>query len=138
MGEGAERFFSGKEILCDFLTRYFTDYEPQSCFVAESDGSVVGYLIGSISLQVLEQKAMAKVIPSLFLEGVFSGVLFSPKNARFLFHVFTSFLKGEFHAPDVRQEYPAVMHINIRDGFRGQGIGKRLIDAFCEYLKAVT
>ena len=47
LGEPADAFFSGKEILADFLTQYFTDYEPGSCFVAVSANRVVGYLIGS-------------------------------------------------------------------------------------------
>ncbi|HQP91597.1 MAG TPA: GNAT family acetyltransferase, partial [Candidatus Omnitrophota bacterium] len=48
MGETASVFFDDKEILCDFLTEYFTDFEPDPFFVAESGGRVVGYLAGSL------------------------------------------------------------------------------------------
>ena len=52
-GSPAEIFFSEKKILADFLTLYFTDYEPESCFVAENQGRVVGYLIGAKSKSIL-------------------------------------------------------------------------------------
>lgn len=35
LGESASVFFDAKEILADFVTLYFTDYEPESCFVSE-------------------------------------------------------------------------------------------------------
>ena len=33
-------FFSDEEILADALTLYFTDYEPESCFVAELEEQI--------------------------------------------------------------------------------------------------
>ena len=47
LGDPAEKFFDDREIFTDALTRYFTDYEPQSCFVAESGKEIAGYLIGA-------------------------------------------------------------------------------------------
>ncbi len=47
MGEPAEVFFTDQEVLADILTDYFTDHEPESLFVAESGGAIVGYLLGA-------------------------------------------------------------------------------------------
>jgi len=47
MGEPCEIFFKGRDFLADVLTLYFTDYEQESCFVAEVDNIVAGYLIGA-------------------------------------------------------------------------------------------
>jgi len=49
MGQPASVFFEGREVFCDALNLYFTDYEPESCFVAEVDSVVIGYLIGAKS-----------------------------------------------------------------------------------------
>ncbi len=37
--------------------------------------------------------------------------------------------------PDFSKEYPAELHINLKKGFRGGGIGRKLIEHFLSYLK---
>jgi len=34
-------------LFADFLTTYYTDWEPESSFVIEIDGEIRGYLLGS-------------------------------------------------------------------------------------------
>jgi ribosomal protein S18 acetylase RimI-like enzyme len=53
----------------------------------------------------------------------------------FLFYCLLSALKGELRSPDFSHEYPATLHINIKDGFRDQGIGSKLIRAYLDLLK---
>jgi len=134
MGEPASVFFSDKEISSDFLTLYFTDYEPESCFVAESEGSVIGYLIGSKNEACLKKVSFFKIMPKLFLKIAFRRVLCNKKSRIYLTNCLLSFLKGEFNDPDFSLEYPAVLHINIKKGFRKSGIGSRLISAFVDYI----
>jgi GNAT superfamily N-acetyltransferase len=135
MGESAEVFFSGKEILADFLTLYFTDYEPDSCFVAVFANRVQGYLIGSMDCRILSLTFMNKIMCGLIMKSIFSGAVFRRKNLKMIFAFFLSFLKGEFNMKEVNKDYPATLHINLRKDFRKQGIGTRLISAFEEYLK---
>ena len=47
IGEPAALFFQGQEVISDALSLYFTDYEPGSCWVAENNDQIVGYLIGA-------------------------------------------------------------------------------------------
>lgn len=63
MGNPAYPIFEDKEILTDFLTAYFTDHEPESCFVAESGKKVIGYLIGAKYVPVLERIFKSKILP---------------------------------------------------------------------------
>ena len=134
MGKPASVFFSDKEIFSDFLTVYFTDYEPESCFVAEVSGNVVGYLIGARNESRLKMVSMFKITPGLFFKALVKGVLLKEKDIRYLRSCFISFLKGEFNDPDFSTEYPAILHINISEGFRKSGIGSRLISAFIDYV----
>lgn len=136
MGEPADAFFSDREILADFLTAYFTDHEPGSCFVAESKGDVVGYLIGAEDEARLRKIFIFKIIPALFIKAILKGVLLRKKNARYLKNCFISFLKGELKAPDFTGYYPALLHINLKSGFRNSGIGSKLISAFSGYIAA--
>src|SRR5438309_144638 len=45
-GQPIERFLSDREVVAELLTAYYTDYEPDSCWVAEHEGKIIGYLTG--------------------------------------------------------------------------------------------
>ena len=134
MGESADLFFDGREILADFLTVYFTDYEPQSCFVAEMNNNVIGYLLGAKS-EKRQNAAFIKIIPRLIIKSFLKGAPFKVKNMKFSFHIFVSALRGEFNLPDCTKLYPALLHINIDKKYRGIGIGRKLIETYVDYLK---
>jgi ribosomal protein S18 acetylase RimI-like enzyme len=134
MGESADLFFDGREILADFLTVYFTDYEPQSCFVTEMNNNVIGYLLGAKS-EKRQNTTFIKIIPRLIIKAFFRGAPFRVKNMKFSFHIFVSALRGEFTLPDCTKLYPALLHINIDKKYRGLGIGRKLIETYVDYLK---
>jgi GNAT superfamily N-acetyltransferase len=135
LGESAEAFFTGKEILTDFLTLYFTDYEPDSCYVIESAKRVEGYLIGSTDCRTLALTFKNKILFGLLIKFIFSGAIFQGKNLKMIFAFLLSLLKGEFNMKEVTGDYPATLHINIRKEFRGKGAGLRLISAFEQHLR---
>jgi len=136
MGESADIFFSDKELFADFLTLYFTDYEPESCFVAEYKGDVIGYVLGSRNESMLKRTYMFKIIPALIVKGIARGILLKGRDMKYLRNCLISFIKGEFNGLDFSIEYPAILHINITERCRRFGIGSRLISAFLEYLAA--
>ncbi len=137
-GESAGKFFSNKEVFTDFLTAYFTDFEPDSCFVAEIDSQVVGYIIGSKNEKQMEKIFKHKLFFKLLFKALFQGVFFSFKNLKFFISCFNSFIKGEFNDPSFYKDYPAVLHINLKDGFRHLGIGSKLISHYLNYLKKMN
>ena len=134
LGDSAGVFFDNKEILSDFLTLYFTDYEPESSFVAEIDVRVIGYLIGARNIDVLNRIFFVRILPRLVTKAVVRGVFFSKKNILFMTNALRSFLKGEFRVPYFLKYYPALLHINIEKKFRALGIGALLIEAYLNYL----
>lgn len=134
-GDPAEKFFEGRDILADFLTRYFTDYESDVCFVAHVQGEVIGYLLGTQNAVHSRRVLITKILPLALMKGMVKGILFKRKNFRFLFHWFYSIVTGEFSLPDVSREYPALLHINLKQGFRGQNIGSRLIAQYADSLR---
>ncbi|MBI4981540.1 MAG: GNAT family N-acetyltransferase [Candidatus Omnitrophica bacterium] len=135
IGEPASAFFEGQDVFCDFLTKYFTDYEPESCFVAELDGKIIGYVIGAKDTHILAKKFLLQIFPILLACSFLKGVFFSKKNTIFFFNLFRSIFCGEFKMPDFSKEYPATLHINLAAGFRHIGVGSRLLQKYCDYLK---
>jgi len=134
IGDPASAFFSGKSILADFLTLYFTDYEPDSCVVAVFNSRVVGYLIGCQDTRGLASIFKKKILAGLLARFVFSGAFLRLKNLRLIFNLVRSSFKGEFNMGEVSSDYPATLHINLKKDFRGRGAGARLILAFQDYL----
>ena len=47
LGEPIDPVYEDRELFADFLTTYYTDHEPESSFVLEIEGEIVGYLLGS-------------------------------------------------------------------------------------------
>ena len=47
LGDPIDPVYEDRELFADFLTTYYTDHEPGSCFLLEVDGEIRGYLLGS-------------------------------------------------------------------------------------------
>lgn len=135
MGEPSDVFFDDNEIFADALTKYFTDYEPESCFVAEYDKRIVGYLLGATDVRRMNAVFARKIAIPLFIKALGRGVFFRGMNAKFILRALLSLVKGEFNAPSFSGDYPATLHINVDKECRGSGIGSKLIDAYLEYLR---
>lgn len=136
LGNSASAFFEDREVLEDFLTSYFLDYEPESCWVAEAEGKVIGYLLGAKNEEAVNKVFSKKILLKLLWKAFKKGIIFKKKCFVFIFYSIKSLLKGEFKAPHFFEEYPAVLHINIDEAFRGQGIGSKLIAIYLDYLKS--
>lgn len=135
IGDSREKIFSDDEILADVLTIYFTDYEPQSCFVAVANNRVAGYISGAKDAMAMERIFNQRILSGLVMKAFRRGVFFNRKNLQFFWYCLISMLKGEFRAPDFSREFPAILHINLDKNFRGQAIGSKLIARFLQYLK---
>lgn len=135
MGEPSGVFFDDQEVLCDFLTLYFTDYEPESCFVAESSGKVIGYLIGARDVRVLSKIFNSKIVFRLLFKAVLRRTFWTKKNLMLIVRCVLGFLRGEFSTPDFSTVYPATLHINVEKDFQGKGAGSRLMGAYLNYLE---
>ena len=46
LGQAIDPVFRDRELFADFLTKYYTDVEPESAFLLEINGEVRGYLLG--------------------------------------------------------------------------------------------
>lgn len=130
----ANDLFDDHELVADALTLYFTEIEPQSCFVAVHDNRVIGYLIGAQDERRMNRTQWVKVYPRILAQVLHKGIFLHKKNLLFLNHVFLSFLKGEFLCPDFSIEYPAIFHINVDHGFRGDRVGERLVRGYFNFL----
>jgi len=129
-GEPVERFFHDREAVANVLVRYYTDYEPQSLWIAEQEDVLAGYLTGCLDTKRCNRVMVTRVLPGTIIGAVARGALWRAKTWRLCAALLETLLLGGFpHKVDLR-EYPAHLHINVRQDFRGKQIGRQLIERF--------
>jgi len=127
------RSLPDRELTADLLTGYYTDLEPSSALVAESDGEVIGYLLGALSTASYEQG-----MRRLFLRRILPGLLlgkYRPGGAGArLAAVALGGLLRDARPPDLDKLYPAHLHINVDRSRRSGGAGSLLMGAWMRRL----
>lgn len=121
-----------KEFIADILTSYYTDHEPCSTFVAEVNGEVIGYLTGCLDTRRRIRITERRVLPAALLRAVRRGWLFDGASWRLMWSGAKAFLAQGAERGVPLEEYPAHFHMNILNGYRGLGIGTRLMEKFVE------
>jgi ribosomal protein S18 acetylase RimI-like enzyme len=136
-GDPVEHFMEDRRIFLDAFYVYYTDQEPEHCWVATYDERVIGYLTGCLDT-VVQREFTARVLEPKTLKGVISGKYrIGKKFFRYLLSYFWSRIRSPKNSLDLSQ-YPAHFHINIIKEWRGRGIGRNLIDRFLGQLIAAN
>src|SRR3954451_14175251 len=69
LGKPIDPVFEDRQLFADYLTAYYTDWEPESAFVLLVDGEIRGYLLGS-RFPLRQQLYNAYNNVALFLRGI--------------------------------------------------------------------
>jgi len=138
-----------RELAADF-TNYYTDREPESAFVAEMDGRVIGFLLGCLDTERKERICKNELARPHFYKALRRGYYFQFKTfinlirqtwGRVQLFSLRDIMGGEVQkllkkVKAITTEYPAHLHIFIGDpSLRGKGIGKALIENYFAYLR---
>jgi len=124
-----ESYFHDRAAVADLLMRYYTDYEPSSLWVAASGPAVVGYLTGCLDTRKYLRLLVRQILPKVMAAAVARGALWRLETWRLLAGLMGTGVAGGRPKVDL-DIYPAHLHINLRQGFRGRGIGTQLMDSF--------
>ncbi len=128
-GRTVDLYFHDHEAVADVLTRYYTDQAPQSLWVAECDGAVVGYLTGCLDTRRCDRAMVRNVVPKAVAGAIGRGALWRAETWRLLAALAGTALLGGRPKVDL-DKYPAHLHVNLRQGYRGCGLGRQLIEHF--------
>jgi GNAT superfamily N-acetyltransferase len=134
-GNPVERFFPDREVFADLLTSYYTDEEPQSSWIAEQSGEVVGYLTGCLETRRFLRAMAWRIAPRALLKALGRGTVWQPLTLRLLSANLGNWLRGGFRRAVPLHAYPAHLHINLRRGLRGQRVGQQLMERFFEQVR---
>jgi GNAT superfamily N-acetyltransferase len=129
-GNPVERFFPDREVFADALTRYYTDIAPEATWIAEENGEVVGYLTGCFDTRRYLRAIAFRIAPVAFLKALVRGALWHKLTLKLISANFGDWLRGGRQPELSLREYPAHVHINLRQAARGSGVGDQLMEAF--------
>ena len=132
-GKPVDPFFEDRELFADINTKYYTDMEPESIFVALADNEVAGYLLTCVDTERYVNEMTWKYAPELLLGLVTGRYHVGPRALTYFLRNGFLLLSGVYEMPPL-DLYPAHLHINLAEGFRRFGLGRRLIQACFDYL----
>lgn len=118
MGNPIDPLFSDRELFADFLTVYYTDYEPESSLVAvdpETD-QVVGYLLGCLRYRANTWRTLQILLTRVIPLGLYRYLTFryNRETRRYLYWLV---FKGVRQTPKALPR-SAHYHINLLQKYR--------------------
>ena len=129
LGEPIDPVYEDRQLFADFLTTYYTDWEPESSFVLEIDGEIRGYLLGSRK-PLLNQLYSFWQNVSLFLKALSRYFLYNQRSRRF---IRWTLVHGWREVPAAPRRVPH-FHINLLPEARKMSTTRALMSAYLSYL----
>ena len=129
LGNPIDPVFEDRELFADYLSAYYTDWEPESSFVLEVDGKVRGYLLGS-RFPFRQQLYSFYQNLSIFLRGIIRYPGYSEASRAFVKWVFCNGWREVPAAP----RRCAHFHINLLADARSVASTRAIMDAYLAYL----
>ncbi|OHE77233.1 MAG: hypothetical protein A3F67_07855 [Verrucomicrobia bacterium RIFCSPHIGHO2_12_FULL_41_10] len=132
LGRDIAPVFEDRELFADYLTRYYTDIEPESSFVLEHRGIIKGYLLGS-RFPLRQQIFSFFNNMRLFLRGMSRYPRYSRPTRDFIGWILRNSWKEVPAAP----RRSAHFHFNILPEAQGLAHSTALMNAYLDYLRDV-
>jgi len=129
LGEPIDPVYQDRELFADFLTTYYTDHEPESCFLLEVDGEICGYLLGSRKPLQNQLYALYQNV-WLFFRALTRYFRYSQRSRRFIRWIL---MYGWREVPAQPRRVPH-FHINLLPDARKVSTTRALMSAYLSYL----
>jgi ribosomal protein S18 acetylase RimI-like enzyme len=130
LGNPIDPVFEDREIFADYLTAYYTDWEPESAFVLLVNGEIRGYLLGS-RRPFRQQLYNLYSNASLFLRGMWRFRRYNAASKKFVRWILTQAWKEVPAAP----RRTAHFHFNLLPEARQLATTRTLMERFLDHLR---
>lgn len=130
LGKSIDPVFEDRELFADYLTSYYTDWEPESSFVLEQDGVVKGYLLGS-RRPLLQQFYDFFLNFSLFARAARRYRGYSRATRDFIGWI----LRNSWREVPAAPRRTAHFHINCLPEAQSVASAREIINRYLEYLR---
>jgi len=129
LGSPIDPVYEDRQLFADFLTTYYTDWEPESSFVIEKDGEIRGYLLGSRKPLRNQLYSFWQNV-SLFLKALTRYFNYNAASRLFVRWIL---MNGWREVPAAPRRVPH-FHINLLPDARKMSTTRALMSAYLSYL----
>ena len=129
LGAPIDPVYEDRQLFADFLTTYYTDWEPESSFVIEKAGEIRGYLLGSRKPLRNQLYSFWQNV-SLFLKALTRYFRYNAASRRFVLWIL---MNGWREVPAAPRRVPH-FHINLLPDARKMSTTRALMSAYLSYL----
>ncbi len=130
-GAPIEHFFDAREVFLDAFANFYLDQQSDHLWIAEEDGTVLGYLMGCPDTRAYDEWFEANLSRVVWrvLTLRYRGLL-TRKSIGYIWRYFNT------RVPYLDlTAYPAHLHINTRADRRGAGVGTALMNTYFDQLR---
>ena len=132
LGAPIDSVFTDRDLFADYLTRYYTDIEPETCWVGEKNGVVVGYLLGCKRWHLNRWWGIWNLVRLAGKAGWrFLTGRYDAKSRKFLGWILTRGWRETPATPSAAAHF----HFNSLKEYRKMGIARDLVMTLFENLK---
>ncbi len=134
MGEDVSDHFRDEKLFGYLFCLYYPRYEPEHCFVAEDNGKIVGYILGTPDTRRQERLFMAKMGWRILLRTfLITSWRYFP-DLKVILH-FLRLPRSTAPHDEILEKYPAHLHIDILESYQRRGIGTKLMQCFEDHMR---
>ncbi len=117
------------EILGAIYAAPYATFEPELCFVLDSKGQAIGYVLGTRDSQKFAERCEKEWWPALRRKYPLLDAKDQSRTASL-----TRSIHQGYVVPDIHEAYPAHLHIDLLPNGQGKGYGGKMITHFCEQI----
>lgn len=130
-GQDATGVIDDRRLLGDLFAAPYAVLEPDLATIADLDGEAVGYILGTADTAAFEARMEREWYPAKRVERP------QERAGDGVDALFTALLHHPITAdPALLATHPAHLHIDLLPVLQGQGLGRRMIEGFCEAVAA--
>jgi ribosomal protein S18 acetylase RimI-like enzyme len=130
LGNPIAPVFEDLELFADYLTAYYTDWEPESAFVVLVNGEICGYLLGARRWFLQGCHGVFQTL-SLLLRGIARYPRYNPASKKFVHWILRQARREVPEAP----RRMAHFHINLLPEARRVATTRALVEGFLDHLR---
>lgn len=127
-GAPVEAYLEDRRIFLALFYQYYPDYEPQHIWVAHTGTQLIAFLTGCMDTHRQRHIWLTHILPRIPARAIQERWRTGPKSRKHTCRLLRMGLGAAVPKVDL-QIYPAHLHINVAEGWRGRGLGQALITA---------
>lgn len=132
LGNPIDPVFGDRDLFADIHTRYYLEREPESAFVVEARGRVVGYILGCKNSRDFRRYFILRTLPRTALKLAWR--YFTKYNQKERRYARWLLLRSLRETPSMPKD-SAHLHIDLKEECRSRHTGRKLLEEFFNYLR---